>query len=297
MEDKWSIDNIDSQSGKIIVITGSNSGVGLETAKILVDKGATVVLACRNKLLGEQTQKELGINSHFIQVDTGIKESMDMFSETLSKKFEKIDLLINNAGVMFNPPSTTKDDLEITFGVNYIGYFYLTLKLINMIKDVSNSRSITVSSIASYHINKLDWGYFNPKRTFSSFSDKQKIYDHTNLFRLMFALKLDSILRERKSKITSVPCHPGVAKSKLGRHVPLVKFFYHTPFLIPASKGCYPILKASTDIVKGGDFIGFDGKGQWKGNPIVVEPNTLAKDPYLQEKLWNKSLEITGINF
>ena len=285
------------KSNKTVIITGSNSGIGFELAKKLISENYFVILACRNRKKGLDAEKRLGIRSKFIEIDLSNYESIDTFSRQIRNERLNINYLVNNAGVMFHPNYFLKNGINVTFFINYIGYYYLSLKLIDLLEKNSNSKIINVSSISSYSVKSLDWNFFNPNKTQSNLKYKRELYSYTNLFRLMFSIELSNKLRQRGFKTKSIACHPGVVKSSLGRYVWISKLIYSLPILPPTIIGIKPIYESMTNQhLNGGEFIGFDTKNQWKGNPVIVDPNPICNDGELRNLLWEKTQELTGIN-
>ena len=285
------------KSNKTVIITGSNSGIGFELAKKLISENYFVILACRNKKKGLDAEKRLGIKSKFIEIDLSNYESIDTFSRQIRNERLSINYLVNNAGVMFHPNYFLNNGINVTFFINYIGYYYLSLKLIDLLEKNNNSKIINISSISSYSVKSLDWNFFNPNKTQSNLKYKRELYSYTNLFRLMFSIELSNKLRQRGFKTKSIACHPGVVKSSLGRYVWISKLIYSLPILPPTIIGIKPIYESITNQdLNGGEFIGFDTKNQWKGNPVIVEPNPICNDGELRNLLWEKTQELTGIN-
>ena len=285
------------KSNKTVIITGSNSGIGFELAKKLISENYFVILACRNRKKGLDAEKRLGIRSKFIEIDLSNYESIDTFSRQIRKEGLSINYLVNNAGVMFHPNYFLKNGINVTFFINYIGYYYLSLKLIDLLEKNNNSKIINISSISSYSVKSLDWNFFNPNKTQNNLKYKRELYSYTNLFRLMFSIELSNKLRRRGFKTKSIACHPGVVKSSLGRYVWISKLIYSLPILPPTIIGIKPIYESITNQhLNGGEFIGFDTKNQWKGNPVIVDPNPICNDGELRNLLWEKTQELTGIN-
>ena len=285
------------KSNKTVIITGSNSGIGFELAKKLISENYFVILACRNRKKGLDAEKRLGIRSKFIEIDLSNYESIDTFSRQIRNKKLSINYLVNNAGVMFHPNYFLKNGINVTFFINYIGYYYLSLKLIDLLEKNNNSKIINISSISSYSVKSLDWNFFNPNKTQNNLKYKRELYSYTNLFRLMFSIELSNKLRQRGFKTKSIACHPGVVKSSLGRYVWISKLIYSLPILPPTIIGIKPIYESITNQhLNGGEFIGFDTKNQWKGNPVIVDPNPICNDGELRNLLWEKTQELTGIN-
>lgn len=295
----FNLDEANSAKGKVAIVTGANSGIGFEIAKILSDRGATVILACRNMNEGIKTQNKIKGKSLYMNLDLADFQSIRNFCKLLKAKSDGVDILINNGGVMFPPLTRTIDGLELTFGVNYIGAFLLTNTLMPMLQNVEKSRVVNMSSIAQYRVKDIDWKNINSEIYYS----KVKSYGLSNLFRAMFTLELEKRLRLKNFETISVSCHPGVTFTNLYRTIPKIirnhflaaiinKTIFHTPY-----KGAMPAIMAATSPnIMGGEFVGLDTKNQFRGNPTVVEPNGLAMDTDLREKLWQKSVEITGVD-
>ena len=292
--------NLEKLRNKVVIVTGSNCGIGFEAAKIFANHGAKVVLACRDDERGKNAEKMIGNGSKYINLDLRNFKNIDKFSETIKSQFGSIDILLNNAGVMFPPFTKTEEGLELTFAVNYIGYFYLTLKLLNLIKNVKGSRIVNVSSIAHYSAKEIDFENLNSEQNY----DKASTYNLVNLLRVMFTLELEKKLREKDMETIAVACHPGVAKTNLTRHLPgflkkgfLLNIVFST-FFMSAYEGALPLVIAAAGTnVKGGDFVGIDSKRQMKGDPKITKPNDLVFDDNLRIKLWQKTQEITGLYF
>ena len=293
-------ENIHNIENKVVVVTGSNCGIGFEAAKIFAIHGAKVVLACRDDERGKNAEGLIGNGSKYINLDLRSFKNINNFSKTIKSEFGSIDILLNNAGVMFPPFTKTDEGLELTFAVNYIGYFYLTLKLLDLIKNVKNSRIVNVSSIAHYSAKEINFENLNSEQNY----DKASTYNLVNLLRVMFTMELEKKLREKEMETIAVACHPGVAKTNLTRHLPgflkkgfLLDIVFST-FFMSAYEGALPLVIAAAGTnVKGGDFVGIDSKRQMKGSPKITQPNDLVFDYNLRIKLWQKTQEITGLYF
>lgn len=289
-------------AGKTAVITGANSGIGLEAAKILAGKGALVVMAVRNIEKGNQARDAiLQIHSQakveVMKIDLADLESIRAFAESFAMKFESLDLLINNAGVMVPPHSKTKDGFELQFGSNHLGHFALTGLLLPLLKKTPGSRVVTVSSLAhkgaSIFFDNLDGskGY-----------QPMKFYGQSKLANLMFARELDKRLKENGLDIKSLACHPGISSTNLfkfgKKEAP--KFFkaLMDRFLQSAEMGALPTVYAATEgSLKGGEYIGPGGKKRRSGYPALDTPHPVANDQQTAERLWDISEKLTGVKF
>jgi NAD(P)-dependent dehydrogenase (short-subunit alcohol dehydrogenase family) len=295
----FNLNEATSISNKVVIVTGANSGIGFEIAKTISSKGAKVIIACRDESKGLATQEQISGNAEYINLDLRSFASIEHFCESVKTKHPKVDVLINNAGVMHPPFTKTNEQLELTFGVNYIGYYLLTNKIMPLLRDVRESRVVNMSSIAQYRVSNIDWDNINSERHYN----KRESYDLSNLFRIMFTLALEERLRQKHYETIAVSCHPGVTLTNLSRFMPKIlgntmltrimnTLVFHTPY-----KAAMPALMAATSSnVKGGEFVGLDTTKQYRGSPKVVEPNQLAHDKSLRDTLWRKSVEITGVD-
>ena len=301
MKNHWTIENIGSLEGKTIIITGGSSGIGLEAAKVLSSKGAEVILAVRNMEKGEQAMKlikELSPDSKIevMHIELSDLESVKLFAESFALKHKKLDMLINNAGVMVPPLKHTKQGYELQFGTNHLAHYTLTGLLLPLMIGVPGSRVVTVSSIAARG-GKINFNNLDAKKGYIPF----KFYSQSKYANLLFGKKLDNILKERGAETISIICHPGVSATNLtsrgsGKPSPGILSWGFRLIGQPASMGALPTLFAATQPgLKGGEFIGPDGWDNWRGYPVVT--NELQKH-YKEsdaEELWRVSKEITGI--
>ena len=288
-----------SLKDKVIIVTGSSSGIGLEIARLFSLKGATIIVACRDDKRGVETVNIINNYSEYINLDLSSFISIDRFVKTVQNKYSKVDILINNAGVMAPPFLLTYENLEMTFGVNYIGYYLLTNKLMPMMREVKHSRVVNMSSIAQYKVQHIAWENINSQMYY----DKWESYALSNLFRVMFTLELDKKLRAKGYETLALACHPGVTMTNLIRYMPrllrssmLARIMNYLIFQTPHQAAIPAIIAATSPNVDGGDFIGLDTKRQIRGNPAVVKPNELVFDQALREQLWDESVNITGMD-
>ncbi len=292
----WTDIDIPDLTGKIVIITGSNTGLGKETARVLAGKNAEVILAVRNINKGEGAVRD--INTEFpnsiisvMELDLSSLESIKNFSDNFKSKYKKIDLLINNAGVMMPPYSNTKDGFESQFGINHLGHFALTGHLINLLKTTPGARIVNVSSAAhtwgNLDFSDLDW----KNRKYS----RQKSYGDSKIANLYFTYELAQKLKDSDIKV--VAAHPGWTATDLQRHSGLFSFL-NPLFAQKPNMGALPTLRAAIDIdVKSGDYFGPDGRGEIKGYPVKVQSNDLSKDEQIRKKLWDVSEELTAVKY
>lgn len=294
-QQKWDSENISDQKGKVFIVTGSSSGLGYETAKVLANKNATVIVAVRNEVKGNAAVEKIKAENpnadiQVMLVDLSNLESVHKFAENFKEKFKKLDILINNAGVM-NPPYTkTKDGFELQFGTNHLGHFALTGLLIDLIKNTPNSRIVNVSS-TSHKIGKLNFDDLNwEARRYNTF----RSYGDSKLANLYFTKELQKRLNKQSSGVIVASAHPGASATELSRHS---LFFRILSLFVQNSKmGALPTLYAAiAPDVQGNDYIGPGGFQEFGGYPKKVEPAAHAKKDDVAAKLWDVSEKMTGV--
>jgi len=297
---KWTTANIPDQTGRTAVITGANTGLGYETAAALAAKGANVVLAVRNLDKGKDAahrieQSTPGAHVTLQQLDLTSLDSINAAAGELRDQYDTIDLLINNAGVMWTPKSTTKDGFELQFGTNHLGHFAFTGLLLDRLLPVEGSRIVTVSSQghrirAAIHFDDLQW-----ERSYS----RVGAYGQAKLANLLFTYELQRRLIGKNT--IAVAAHPGGSKSELTRNLPRplsAAIRVVEPLFQDADMGALPTLRAATDpSVLGGQYYGPDGFGEQRGYPKVVASSDQSHDVDVQQRLWTVSEELTSVVF
>lgn len=293
----WTTADIPDQSGRTAVITGANTGLGFETAKALADKGARVVLAVRDTDKGRQAAARIGGDVTVQELDLTSLASIRAASEELHTRFDSLDLLINNAGVMTTPKATTKDGFELQFGTNHLGHFALTGLLLDRLLDVDGARIVTVSSNGhkmggSIHFDDLQW-----ERRYN----RMGAYTQSKLANLLFTYELQRRLAPR-GKTAALAAHPGTSTTELMRNLPKFVergFSLVSPLMSQsAADGALPTLRAATDPgALGGQYYGPSGIAEFKGNPVVVASSDQSYDLDLQRRLWQVSEELTKVVF
>ncbi|HEY1843041.1 MAG TPA: SDR family NAD(P)-dependent oxidoreductase [Mycobacterium sp.] len=296
---KWTTADIPDQTGRVAVITGANTGLGYETAAALAAKGARVVLAIRNIDKGKDAaalilRRSPGADVTLQELDLTSLDSVRAAAEQLRSDHDSIDLLVNNAGVMWTPKSTTKDGFELQFGTNHLGHFAFTGLLLDRLLPVAGSRVVTVSSIghrirADIHFDDLQWEHSY---------NRVAAYGQAKLANLLFTYELQRRLAAHGTTIATA-AHPGGSNTELTRNlpawlarvVPLIE-----PLFQGADMGALPTLRAATDPgVLGGQYYGPDGFGEQRGYPKLVESSKKSHDADRQQRLWTVSEELTGV--
>ena len=298
----WDADDIPDQTGRIAVVTGANSGIGLVAARELARKGALVVLACRNldkgrAALAEVERAASGPEPELEQLDLASLASVRSFADRFEAKHGGLDLLINNAGVMAPPRSLTEDGFELQFGTNHLGHFALTGLLLPLMEGREDARVVTLSSNAHKTVRGIAFDNLNGDRRYFRWN----AYGQSKLANLVFALELDRRLRARGSTVKSVAAHPGYAATNLqSAAAPLVDRLVmkvaNAVIAQSGEMGALPVLYAATEPgLEGGTYVGPDGIGEHRGHPKVVKPNRVARDKDTAQRLWDVSAGLTGV--
>jgi NAD(P)-dependent dehydrogenase (short-subunit alcohol dehydrogenase family) len=296
---KWTTTDIPDQTGRVAVITGANTGLGYETAAALAAKGAHVVLAVRNLDKGKDAaalidKRNPAAEVNLQELDLTSLDSIRAAAEQLRSDHDRIDLLINNAGVMYTPKSTTKDGFELQFGTNHLGHFAFTGLLLDRLLPLAGSRVVTVSSIghrirADIHFDDLQWEHSY---------NRVAAYGQAKLANLLFTYELQRRLAPHGTTIAAA-AHPGSSNTELMRNLPPLVARVSAviePLFQDAAMGALPTLRAGTDPgAHGGQYFGPDGFGQMRGHPKVVASSAKSHDVEVQKRLWAVSEELTGV--
>ena len=297
-EKRWDDRLMLDQSGKVAIVTGAGSGLGFETVRALAGKNAKVVMAVRNAAKGREAAARIKkecprADVDVMELDLADLSSVRKFAQDFTKRFSRLDLLINNAGVMVPPYGKTVDGFELQFGTNHLGHFALTVLLIDMLKKVSGSRIVTVSS-GAHAFGMLDFDDLNwEKRRYNAW----QAYGDSKLANLYFTRELQRRLDEEGSDVLAVAAHPGWAATELQRHQWWVRLLNNF-FAQPAGMGALPTLYAATaSDVHGSEYFGPDGKGQMRGYPVKVQSSKRSRDMVVASRLWEVSEEMTGIRW
>ena len=301
MSAKWTTADVPDQSGRVAIVTGANSGLGYDTAAVLAEKGAQVVLAVRNLDKGNEAADRIKKASPNAVVST---QELDLTSldnvrkaaDELRAAHPRIDLLINNAGVMYVPArETTKDGFEMQFGTNHLGHFALTGQLLDNILPVEGSRVVTISSVGHRLMARIHFEDPHLERKYN----RVEAYGQSKLANLLFTYELQRRLKAKGTPTVALAAHPGFSDTELMRYLPdFIPDFLWRMATQPAEKGALPTLRAATDPgAQGGQYYGPDGIGEVKGNPKVVASSAQSHNEDIQRRLWTMSEELTGVTY
>jgi NAD(P)-dependent dehydrogenase (short-subunit alcohol dehydrogenase family) len=299
----WDSEQIPDQSGRVAVVTGANSGLGFVTARELARAGARVVLAARE---GKAAAAEEAIGDAVAGAELEPREldladlgSVRRFAAEVGAAHERIDVLVNNAGVMMPPRSTTADGFELQFGTNHLGHFALTGLLLDRLAAAEGDpRVVTVSSIEHY-AGRLDFDDLQSEREYSP----RDAYQQSKFANAVFGIELDRRLRAGGSPVKSVLAHPGYTDTNLQRTGPtglmrVALEFGNRIIAQGVDDGALPQLYAATESgVESGEFIGPDGFRALRGKPARVRATRRAHDPETAGRLWRISEELSGVRY
>lgn len=295
---KWDMNDISDQNGRVAIVTGSSSGIGFQAARVLALKNATVIVAVRNLTKGNTAVDKIHNESKnadvkVMRLDLADLNSVREFASEFKQQYQRLDLLINNAGVMVPPLSRTRDGFELQMGTNHMGHFALTGLLIDLIKQTPASRIVNVSSAAhawgNIDFEDLQW----EKRKYK----KWQAYGDSKIANLYFTYALQEKLGNESTDVTVAAAHPGWTATELQRNASLVSFLNNF-FGQKIDMGALPTLYAATapDVEKGA-YYGPNGFKEMKGYPQKVKSIPLSHDRVIREKLWAVSEKLTGVTY
>lgn len=283
-------------SGKVAIVTGSNTGLGFETALELYSLGTKVIIACRNKSKGLAAIDRIKAVSNggellYEQLDLSSLKSVKEFSDRIISNESKLDILVNNAGIMIPPASKSVDGFEIQMGVNFVGHFALTGRLFNLLESTQGSRVVTLSSNA-HRGAVIDFDSFKLEKSYNPWRE----YGQSKLADMILMLELHKRLRSKGLQLASLAAHPGYSKTDLQKNMD--KDMLDSLELMTAKEGAQPILVAclSPD-AKSGQYWGPDGPNETSGKPALAKIDNVALDERLNAKLWEWAEKTTGVRF
>lgn len=303
----WAEKHIPEQAGKTFLITGANSGIGFEAAKILAAKRGKVIMACRNLAKAEEARAAIiravgPVDIDLIELNLAELKSVAACAKQLNKQYERIDVLINNAGIGWIQRQLTADGFEMQLGTNHLGHFALTAKLVGLLRKSLDARVISISSLAHW-AGKIHFDDLQLTRKYG----RATAYSQSKLANMLFGLELQRQFARQAVPIRSIIVHPGMSSTNLAnsallaeRHATLAKISdLVAPFVSqdPAA-GCLPTLYAATSAqVQGGDYIGPKYALEVFGPPAKAKIARHAQDPRTAAKLWEVSESLTGVNY
>jgi NAD(P)-dependent dehydrogenase (short-subunit alcohol dehydrogenase family) len=303
----WTSKNISDLNKHVILITGANSGLGFESAKKLSKAGAEIIFACRNE---DKALKAINLIKNeindakltYYQLDLMSLNSIKDFSNKILNDYKKLNVLMNNAGIMAIPRKETQDGFEAQFGTNHLGHFALTGHLLPLILKTNNSRIVNVSSIA-HTFGQMNWNDINHKNSYN----KWPVYGMSKLSNLLFTQALKNKLEEHEHKTIAVSAHPGWTSTNLqliGPQMAKSKIEYfgakiaNKVFAQDVEMGALPQIFASIDSnIKNGEFYGPNGLFNMRGFPIKVKSMKKARNYVSAEKLWSISENLTKVKY
>lgn len=295
MRSGFTADDVGVQTGRRFLVTGANAGLGFETTKVLAARGAQVVLACRDEGRAETAMNAIRVDNPGADLSFQSLDLADLDQVKDAAKVvlagPRIDVLINNAGVMIPPKTLTKQGYELQFGVNHLGTFAFT----GLIHPHVEDRIVLTASLA-HKGGAMDYSDLDASRSYRNWQR----YQTSKLANLLFMFELDRRLSAAGRATQAIGCHPGVALTELTRHLPLplrTMTPLASPFFNSAAQGAWPTLQAATGAnVQGGDYLGPQGLGEVSGRSGPARATRDARDPALAKELWERSIDLTGVD-
>jgi NAD(P)-dependent dehydrogenase (short-subunit alcohol dehydrogenase family) len=293
----WSEADIPDQRGRTAIVTGANSGIGWETARALAAKGARVVLGCRNEDKGRDAEQRIrgrvpGADLRFEALDLGSLASVQRFAEKVAAEESRLDLLINNAGVMMTPAGKTTDGFETQLGTNHLGHFALTGRLLERLRHTAGARVVNVSSLVHF-TGRIDFDDLQAERSYNP----TRAYAQSKLANLLFTRELARRFADAGVAALSAAAHPGSTRTELQRHSRLMAAAVQLVSQLPP-QGALPSLYAATaPDVRGGEYFGPSRMFGMLGAPERARSSPRSKDMSAAQRLWEASERLTGVRF
>ncbi|RLB50088.1 MAG: short-chain dehydrogenase [Deltaproteobacteria bacterium] len=306
MPHDWNLDQVPDLSGRVMIVTGANSGIGYEAALAFAKRKADVILACRHqdkaKAAADRIQNEAPTaRLELIPLDLSDLSSVQAFALSFREGHSRLNGLINNAGVMALPQRTTTDGFEMQLGTNHLGHFALTGRLLDLLLAAPGSRVVNVSSIA-HKFGKIRFHDLQSEKSYS----KWGAYGQSKLANLLFTHELDRRLKDAGNGTISVACHPGWAATNLQEAGPRMEgsklmerlsAWGNSMLAQDAAAGALPTIFATVEPLRGGEYVGPTRFMGWHGPPEIVEPLSKARDPKVAARLWEESEQLTGVRY
>ena len=291
----WTVEDIPDQTGKIAVVTGANSGIGYETARALARKGAATILACRNQQKGETAVNQIKAENpqgtaELMLLDLADLASVRRFAAEFANRYHRLDLLINNAGVMTPPFGKTVDDFELQFGINHLGHFALTGQLLDLILRTPRSRIVNISSLM-HRRGAINFDDLNSKQGYN----RQAAYGQSKLANLLFTYELQRQLQAAGQEAIAAAAHPGWTATNLQQYSGVSNFLNRFLAQSPEMGALPTLYAAAAEEVHGGDYYGPSQRFESVGYPQKVKSNGRSHDEAVAAKLWAVSEKLTGV--
>ncbi len=307
VSDKWTEQNIADQTGRVVLITGANSGVGYEAARALAQHGATVVMGCRTRSKADDAVAAIAETNpsgttEILEMDLSDLDSVKEAAAEFLSAHDRLDILINNAGLMATPKQQTAQGFEMQFGVNHLGHYVFTGLLLDVLRATPGSRVVTISS-QGHRMGKINFDDLNGEKSYSPWP----AYFQSKLANLLFTRELQRCLADDDADVIAVAAHPGLSNTNLGSETPggilskvmaVTRPAFDWAMSQSAQMGALPTLRAAVDPdVVGGDYFGPDGIGEQRGHPVKRGMSSRARDDESARRLWTASEEMTGFTY
>lgn len=289
--------DVADQTGRCFMVTGANTGLGFEASKALAARGGRVLLACRNQAKAEAAidrirQDVPGADLAFVPLDQADLESVREAAEIAGSE-PHIDVLVNNAGVMFPPLERTKQGFELQWGVNHLAPFALTGLLLPKLAEGDRPRVVVTSSVAHRRGN-IAWDDLDAEKSYN----RVLRYSDSKLANLLHVSELERRLRAAGSPVATAACHPGFASTDLSRHLGPLKFLFPIAGMIfnSAEQGAWPTLQAAAGKIESGAYYGPQRLFETSGTSGIAKRSKASRDTDLARRLWDVSIEMTGVD-
>lgn len=292
---RWDAKDIPDLEGRTAVVTGANSGLGLETARLLAAAGARVILACRNQVKGEAAVAQVGPGAELVALDLGSLSSIEQAAEEVKGKASRLDILVNNAGLMAIDQARTADGFEMQLGVNHLGHFAFTAHVLPLLLAAPDARVVNVSSVG-HRLGAIAFDdlMFDRRRY-----DRWRAYFQSKLANLLFTSELERRLRLAGSPAKALAAHPGATGTDLGQEGTGLTNVFLRPYERlgqPVRLGALPVVRAAVDPkAKGGQYFG--PQFMFFGYPVLETPSRRARNGDDAKRLWDESEKLTGTKF
>lgn len=305
---EWTLADMPDQTGRTVLVTGANSGLGLASAEALAARGARVLLGCRNPVKGESALRRVTVEAtgpapELVPLDLADQASIADAAAAVASLTDRLDVLMNNAGIMAVPEGRTPDGFELQFGTNHLGHFALTARLLPLLLAAEAPRVVTTSS-GVHKAGRMHWDDLHLERRYGAW----RAYCQSKLANLLFMFELDRRATAAGVPLVSAAGHPGYASTHLqlvgpdltgNKGMGWLMNWGNAHLAQSAGAGALPQLRAATaPDVRGGEYYGPAGIGEFRGGgAVLVKPRPKAADPEAGRRLWERSVQYTGLAF